>query len=141
MDVKIEIKGVEELLRRLHGMQQDMAAKALLSSAYSAMLPMERKAEEILTANGSVRTGLLKKSISRVKKVYAKDDVIFIGLGVDKSVKGVNDKGAKVWPLRYAHLVEFGPKSFMRPAYKQTAQTVLDRYTKVLEAKLKKAGL
>lgn len=140
MIVDVKITGMEECIKRLEKLSQEVAAKNLVSATYSAMLPMEKRAEQLLVSKGAVRTGALKRSITRKKIVRAKNNSITIMMGVNKSVTGVDPKGRKVWPVKYAHLVE-KHKPFMREAYNQTAPDVLNRYIKVLERKLNKAGV
>jgi HK97 gp10 family phage protein len=140
MQVDVKITGMEECIKRLEKLSQEFAAKTLVSATYTSMQPMEKKAEQLLVSKGAVRTGTLKKSISRKKIVRAKDQTVTIMVGINKSTKGVDPKGRKVWPVKYAHLVE-AKKPFMREAYDQTAQEVLTKYIRVLERKLNKAGV
>lgn len=135
MNVDVKLTGMEECIARLKTMSQEFAAKTLVSSTYAAMLPMERAIE----ANAPVRTGALKKSIARKKIVRSSDGSITIMVGIDKKVVGADPKGRKVWPVKYAHLVE-KDKHFMRNAYEETANSVLNGYIRVLERKLNKAG-
>lgn len=140
MQVDVKLTGMDECLKRLELLGQEFAAKNLVASAYSAMLPMEKKAEQILQEKGAIRTGLLKKSITRKKIVRANDNSVTIIVGINKSVRGTDAKGRKVWPTKYATLVERS-KPYMKPAYEQTASLILSRYIKVLEKKLNKAGV
>lgn len=100
---------------------------------------LERLAKSNLYENDSVRTGLLKKAIRGKFETYEntitvdgkkqKTFGIWGAVGIDRAVEGIDENGAKVWPLKYAHLVEFGhlkgnnkrggavpPKPFMRDA-------------------------
>lgn len=135
MDVDIKVTGMDECMARLKTMSQEFAARTLIGGAYSAMLPMEHAIENA----APVRTGTLKKSIARKKIVRSSDESITVMIGVNKRTVGADAKGRKVWPVKYAHLVEKN-KHFMRNAYEATAPGVVDRYIKVLDKKLKKAG-
>lgn len=140
MQVDVKITGMDECMKRLQLLGQEFAAKNLISAAYNAMSPMEKRAENLLVSKGAIRTGLLKKSIARKKIIRPADSSVSILLGVNKSVKGTDAKGRKVWPVKYAHLVE-SRKPFLREAYDATAADTIKRYISVLERKLTKAGV
>lgn len=119
-----------------------MAAMAaeISKSAKAFLRMLEQLAKANLDANESVRTGLLQKAVAAKVQTYErriktedgktrKTFGIWGGLGINRAVEGIDENGAKVWPLKYAHLVEFGhlkgnnkrggavpPKPFMRKA-------------------------
>lgn len=106
----------------------------------------------------SERTGLLKKSIGTKKLIYRNGGVVVIAVGPRSTISGQDKKGNKIWPIKYAHLVELGtkphkiisggfvmggkwippgvvmdhpgavPKPFMRPAYDNKKYAVKVRY-------------
>lgn len=89
-----------------------------LDMCISADLELEKHFKKVselskqkLTENGSIRTGLLRKAIDyKVKIVNAgKDDMrVWGGVGINRKLSGVDEKGNPVKPVKYAHLVEFG---------------------------------
>ena len=82
-----------------------------------------------LTEDGSVRTGLLRKSITSKSLVIrgknSGETRVWAGVGINKKVNGVDEYGRPVKPTKYAHLVEYGhaaarAKPFMRRAIAAT---------------------
>jgi HK97 gp10 family phage protein len=136
-DFTFKIEGLAELTNRLDAMGNEMAAKALVGSAYSATKVIVESARSNLESNGSVDTGLLRDSITRKKLIYDKDGRVVIITGVSKSVKGTDSKGRPRVPWRYAHLVE-AKQPFLVPAFDATKQQVLDEMIVMLLKKIKK---
>jgi len=136
MIVDVKLTGMDECMARLKMLSQEFAAKNLISSTYAAMLPMERAIE----GAAPVRTGMLKKSIVRKKIVRPADESITIMVGVNKRTIGSDAKGRKVWPVKYANLVN-KDTHFMTNAYEANAAGVLNKYIKVLERKLAKSSV
>lgn len=124
------------------GEEAVMAAMAaeISKSAKAFLRKLEQLAKANLDANESVRTGLLQKAVAAKVQTYErriktedgktrKTFGIWGGLGINRAVEGTDEDGGKIWPLKYAHLVEFGhskgnnkrgdgapPKPFMRKA-------------------------
>lgn len=135
--VKIDIKGLEELDRKLQGMKQEFAARSIVSAAYSANKVVQDQAISNIQSNGLVDTGLLQKSIARKKIIYDKDGVVVILTGVNKNTKGTDSKGRPRVPWRYANVLE--PKyNFMKNAMETSKQQVVDKFTKALASRIKK---
>jgi hypothetical protein len=135
--VQIKIEGLAELDKKLQGMQQEFAAKSIVSAAYSANKIVQDAAVSNIQNNGLVDTGLLAKSIARKKLIYEKDGTVVIITGVNKNVKGVDGKGKPRVPWRYANVLE--PKyNFMKNAMESNAQNVTDKFVKVLASRIKK---
>lgn len=116
-----------------------MAAE-ITKSSKAFLRKLEQLAKANLDANESVRTGLLQKAVAAKVETYEeriktedgetrKTFGIWGGLGINRAVEGRDEDGSHIWPLKYAHLVEFGhakgnnkrgdgapPKPFMRKA-------------------------
>lgn len=105
-------------------------------------LALEKESKKIannarnnLTQDGSVRTGLLRKSVDSKSIVLTRKGAprVWAGVGINKKIYGaVNGKSVK--PTKYAHLVEYGhmsphgwvsEKPFMRKAV-AVAKTGMD---------------
>ena len=84
-------------------------------------------AQQNLTQDGSVRTGLLQKAVDS-KSIVINDNRgrrVWAAVGINSKVRGVYNN-TPVKPTKYAHLVEYGhvarngkivpAKPFMRPA-------------------------
>jgi hypothetical protein len=135
--VKIDIKGLANLQLTLDKMQEDMAAKNIVASAYSANKLMEEAIKANISSDGLIDTGLLQKSIARKKVIYAQDATVVIITGINKNVRGVDSKGNARVPWRYANVLE--PKyGFVKDAFDTVKQEVVDRFVKSLKAKVKK---
>ena len=134
---------VSSKLPPVEGGEAVMSAMAaeISKSAKAFLKTLEHLAKANLDANKSVRTGLLQKAVAAKVETYEKrigmgkgrksikTFGIWGGLGINRAVEGVDENGNHVWPLKYAHLVEFGhgkgnnkrgsvapPKPFMRKA-------------------------
>jgi hypothetical protein len=135
--IRIDIKGLDVLNKKLENMKQDFAAKSIVSSAYSANKVVQDKIKENISSNGLVDTGLLQKSITRKKIVYAKDGKVVIITGVNKKIRGTDKNGKPRVPWRYANVLE--PKyKFTKDAGQSTKQQVVDSFVNKLARKIKK---
>lgn len=134
---------VASKLPNANGNEAIMSAMAfeITKGAKEFLKMLEHLAKANLAANDSVRTGLLQKAVVAKVETYEnrvqtedgksrKAFGIWGGLGINKSIEGVGESGEKIWPVHYAHLVEFGhekgankrgngapPKPFMRKAF------------------------
>lgn len=110
-------KQTEKLFEQLPAAFQ----KRVLNVAARAGASVIRKAARAnLQSNGSIRTGLLYRSIALRVKKYA-SGVIWAGVGADSAVSGRTSDGKNIVPANYIHLVEFGTAHtkaapFLRPA-------------------------
>ena len=135
--IRIDIKGLDVLNKKLLNMKQDFAAKSIVSSAYSANKVVQDQIKENISTNGLVDTGLLQKSITRKKIVYAKDGRVVIITGVNKKLRGTDKNGKPRVPWRYANVLE--PKyNFTKDAATLTRQDVVDSFVDKLKRKIKK---
>jgi hypothetical protein len=136
-EVSINIRGLEELQKKLDKMGQEFAAKSIVASAYSANKKMEDSIKEAIQNDGLVDTGLLQSSITRKKIIYPKDGVVLIITGVNKRVRGVDRQGRPRVPWRYANVLE--PKyNFTRDGAEAARQSVVDSFVSSLQRKIKK---
>ena len=135
--LKIDIKGLNELQIKLEKMSQDMAAKSIVSAAYSANKPVVDAIKNNIASNGLVDTGLLQSSITRKKLIYGKDGRVVIITGVNKSVKGVDRNGKPRVPWRYANVLE--PKyKFVQNGFDESKNVVVDKFVSALASRIKK---
>jgi len=135
--VTVKVEGLDELERKLLALGQEMGAKALVEGSYGAAKVIQDKMKENIVSAGAYDTGLLYKSISRKRVIYAKDGTVSIITGVSKATKGVDKDGKLRVPWRYAHLVEAN-KPFAKDAGESTRKTVVARFTEVLLKKIKR---
>lgn len=135
--LKVDIKGLNELQIKLEKMSQDMAAKSIVSAAYTANKPMVDAIKNNIASNGLVDTGLLQSSITRKKIIYGKDGKVVIITGVNKSVKGVDRNGKPRVPWRYANVLE--PKyKFVQSGFDESKNVVVDKFVSALASRIKK---
>ena len=135
--LKVDIKGLTELQIKLEKMSQDMAAKSIVSAAYTANKPMVDAIKNNIASNGLVDTGLLQSSITRKKIIYGKDGKVVIITGVNKSVKGVDRNGKPRVPWRYANVLE--PKyKFVQSGFDESKNVVVDKFVSALASRIKK---
>jgi hypothetical protein len=135
--VSIQIKGLEELDKKLQSISQEFAARSIVSAAYSANKIVVDAAIGNIQSNGLVDTGLLQSSIKRKKLIYEKDGTVVIITGVSKNVRGTDRNGKPRVPWRYANVLEPRYK-FMEDAMQNNAQILTDKFVKALESRLKK---
>lgn len=135
--VSIQIKGLQELDKKLQSISQEFAARSIVSAAYSANKIVVDAAIGNIQSNGLVDTGLLQSSIKRKKLIYEKDGTVVIITGVSKNVRGTDRNGRPRVPWRYANVLEPRYK-FMEDAMQNNAQILTDKFVKTLESRLKK---
>jgi hypothetical protein len=135
--LKVDIKGLNELQAKLEKMSQDLAAKSIVSAAYSANKPMVDSIKNKIASNGLIDTGLLQQSISRKKIIYGKDGRVVIITGVNKSAKGVDRNGKPRVPWRYANVLE--PKyKFVQNGFDESKGVVVDKFVSAIASRIKK---
>jgi hypothetical protein len=135
--LKVDIKGLSQLQSKLDAMTQDMAAKSIVSAAYSANKQVVDAIKNNIVSNGLVDTGLLQSSIIRKKLIYGKDGTVVIITGINKNTKGVDSKGKSRVPWRYANVLE--PKyKFVENGFDATKQKVVDSFVSAISRRIKK---
>ena len=136
-NVEINVRGLKDLIVTLDKMAEEVAAKNIVGSAYSANKLVEDSIKSNIDSNGLVDTGLLRKSIRRKKLIYAKDGTVVILTGVNKNVRGVDKKGKTRVPWRYANVLE-NKFNFTKNGFDQSKDAVVDKFIKSLKAKVRK---
>lgn len=121
MELDFNISGAEELDRVLFALPERMQKNVLSTAVRGGAAVLSKAAKANIQADGSVRTGLLHRSIGVRVKRYSRSGVIYAAVGARRSVVGTTEDGRRIVPANYAHLVEFGTrhskaKPFLRPA-------------------------
>ena len=111
------LTGDKALIRTLDRLPAALVRRVVRPAVRSALVPINKAAKR----KAPKETGLLKKSIGAVVKVYKRTGVIWGGVGPRKGFRQVID-GKPRDPVKYAHLVEFGTErapaqAFLRPAF------------------------
>lgn len=137
ISITTKVEGLKELETKLLAMGQELAAKNIVAAAYSANKVFEDAAKDNIAADGLIDTGLLQSSIKRKKIIYSKDQRIVIITGVSKNVSGVDRKGNKRVPWRYANILE--PRyHFMQRAFDANKEKVVKSFVDSLLRRLKR---
>lgn len=159
--ITIRLKGIKECVKALRHLKYNVARRVLRRALEAAATPILNAAKAGVYAKAHRRTGMLKKSLGKVTRMY-KDNIVVV-LGPRKGfettiVSPYTGKPQRVIPSKYAHFVEYGtdphmqpnlgfmhpgaePMPFMRPAYdanKGQAESIL--ITKVTEGIAKEAA-
>lgn len=139
MAVKVSIKvdGLPQLQSQLIALGNEFAAKAVISTAYTAMKPVVDSAKSNIVESGLVDTGLLHNSISRKKVIFPKDGTVVVMVGVNKAVRGVDRYGKSRVPWRYSPILE-EKYHFMARALEQNKDEVVNRFITGLDRKIRK---
>lgn len=108
--VAVSVRPAElaELERRMELLPVKVQNTVMLYSAGKAMEPMKDAAK----ANVPFRRGVLRRAIGMKKCRYQEGRIVDVLVGVRKDVRTDKD-----WPVKYAHLVEFGtaPHRYKKP--------------------------
>lgn len=97
-------------IKTLDALPEAFRRRVLVSAARGGASQLRRAARANLQMDGSIRTGLLWKSINLRVKRY-RNGIIWAGVGADKGVKGRDENGRNIIPANYIHLVENGTRS------------------------------
>ncbi|MHB8100371.1 MAG: HK97-gp10 family putative phage morphogenesis protein [Sulfuricurvum sp.] len=124
-----EIKGIEELIKQLQDLPEKIEKRVVRAAVRQGANIIKDKAKD----NVPVNEGDLKKSI-KVKGVRGKPGTIAFVIRPTSSKK----KGKSVF---YGRFQEFGTskmaaKPFMRPAYDEAGQDVIDKVVNTIKSKL-----
>ncbi len=161
---KIAPGSLQGVLRTLAAIDKKAARKALRRAVTLAARLVREDAKARLSAQGAVRTGLLRKSLGvKLKSNFPKGYVYGvvgprrgfkreIGQMIEaNAIRSLERRGARIDrkpvyadPVRYAHLVEYGTKHsqakpFMRPALDENKTRVIDLMTSVIREAIAKA--
>ena len=104
----VKVSGLKEIDRALKGLGRDGAMRALKSATGKAATIISRAARD--NARKVRDTGLLAKSMGKRTKTYKRTGTVAVVVGPRIEVQGVDSRGRKRWPHKYAHLVEYGTK-------------------------------
>lgn len=145
MQLKLSLTGADELEEALRGLPRDVARRALRAVLLKAAEPMVAEAKARLPSNapwaqreyiaaGYRLTPRQQAQAPKPKRIAGQPIEVFVYVGVK--------------PKRHLHLLEFGtgprytksgayrgrmaPNPYMRPAFDQTAEVVLDNIGKFL---------
>lgn len=116
--IEWNFSGVEEMKKLLKQLPEKAAKRVLRNATRSAANVIKKEAAKRVV----VRTGKLKKSLKVVESNY----------------RDANGVRFRIGPTQfYAHLVEFGTthsqaKPFLRPAYDESKQKVVDQMAKMM---------
>jgi len=132
--VNIDIVGNLTLQRKLLALGRHAQLRVLRPAVKFALTPISRRARSLAPK----QSGLLKKAI---KPIVSKRDAVG-KVWVDPKIVGEYN-GEKRWPMKYAHLVEFGnkymaPRSFIRAARDQGRAEALNRLREKVRSGLKR---
>lgn len=130
----IEIKGVDELLRKLRQLPEKVQKRVVVGAVRAAAKPLIKEAR----AKVPVDTGNLKKSIGVTKRRSKNKNIIHFSISPRKGGK---------YNGFYGHFVEFGTskmpaKPFLRPAFeskgKETIEAAKQYMARRIDKELKK---
>ena len=98
-----------------------------------AMTPVNKAAK----ARCPQETGLLKKSIGKRSRVYARPGVIWVGVGPRTNVEGIGPDGKLRKPAKYGPLVE-ARTHFLERAFEANQKTVQKTAAQEIKAGIKR---
>lgn len=120
---KVNRASFREVKNNVEWMMQQVQRRAIKDALMKAATPAVKDAKQRVPR----RTGLLRRAIKKRGRTYRPRGMAFVIVGPDRRTIGADAKGAKVWPVKYAHLIEFGhakkgggrvgPRPFLRPAF------------------------
>ena len=122
ISASVNLADVRRLERRLKALAGQPARHAMRRATGNAATPMVKAAKRLVPRD----TDLLWESLGKKGVTYKQSGTVLVLVGPRASVKGTDIYGHKRWPVKYAHMVEFGTrhsaaKPFLRPAFDATA--------------------
>lgn len=135
MDIEFNLFGDKEMEKVMDALPERMQKNVLAAAVRGGASTISKAAKGNIKADGTVRTGLLHKSITIKVKRYTRDGVIYAAVGASRRVIGTTVNGRRIVPANYAHLVEHGTrtsraKPFLRPALDANRKAVFDGMTR-----------
>lgn len=130
--MSVEIKGLEELIKNLNSLPEKIEKRVLRAAVRQGANVIKKKAQEYVP----IDKGDLKKSI-KVSGEKAKPGVIaFKVQPTDNKKKGIS--------VFYGRFQEFGTskmaaKPFMRPAYDEAGEDVINKVIDTVKSKIDEA--
>ena len=136
--ISAEVTGQDDLAAALNGIVKKARTAIGNEAVVTALTRVEMATKR--HAEWSEETGALKESIGIKVKPYKKGAIIFGIVGPRKGFKRPDPSGKGFRdPVKYAHLVENGtshsaPKAFMRPAFAETKNEMVQDIARVIGA-------
>ncbi len=121
MELDFQFFGVKEMEQVFRALPDRMQNNVISTAIRGGAAIVRNAAKSNLTSQGSVRTGLLRKSISTRVKNYKSDGTVYAAVGSRYDVVGTTPEGRRMRPANYAHLVEFGTVAARAKPYLRTA--------------------
>jgi len=104
------IDGVEELAQLFHELPIKIHKKVMGQALTAASRPVRKEMRRRLKSQGTERTRALWKAVgTKLAKVRGTSTRLLV-VGI-RSMPQTDDKGNKINPVKYAHLVEFGTEA------------------------------
>jgi|GEM_PF-1145879 len=137
MELELKLSNSKETLKIFEALPAEFQKRVLTTAAKGGASVIRKAARANLKRNGSVRTGLLVRSINLSVKAY-RSGIVWAGVGADRSVSGRTAEGKNILPWKYIHLVEtgtsrVGPKPFLRPAADNNRAAIQSAFVKAAD--------
>ena len=136
-NIDIKIQGIPELQAKLLAMQQDIAARAISTSVYTACKIFEDEIKTSILTIPLIDTYSLYKSIIRKRVIYENSNTVVVITGVSKDFVGPTVNGKPRIPKRYAPIWEHRLGFVAEVADKKT-ETVRKKVISDLKARINK---
>lgn len=139
ISASVNIRSLRQVERNLQAFQEKIDRSSKRTALQKAARPMLRGAK----ANVAKRYGHLKKALIVKLRTYKRRREVIAYVGPKRGYKAEGPRGERIWPVLYAHLVEFGtshsaPKPFMRPAFEGNKDEVFDIYATEIRKDIKR---
>ncbi len=126
IEVKVDKAEEKRLMRKLNSLPEKVFKKSVTKATNYAMTPVLKAAR----GKVPVSSGKLKKSLAKKRKVYSRAHVVWQGVGVKRGM------APHAWIVEHGHRVVSAdgvlgfvpPRPFLRPAFNENQQNVLQRY-------------
>jgi HK97 gp10 family phage protein len=110
MAFTITVQGDKELLTKLSKLNGAVRGRISRASASTAMIPVRKRAKQLLLAQKAIESRTLLRSIGKKVKTKRGTTNALVGPRVGDAWTGVW-KGKVRKPWKYAHFIEFGTKN------------------------------
>ena len=135
------LSGNKALSQFLKEFPAKIQRKVMKSAVNLGLAPIRKEAR----ARVPRRFGFLKKAIKSKTKLYKWSGTIWAAVGIAREIK-VEREGKLIWPIKYAHLAEFGTKyakaqPFMSTAFSSQKKAAMNRITTEVKKKLDKEAV
>lgn len=121
MELEFNLFGASELEKVFEALPARFRDRVVATAVRAGASTLRKAARQNIVSDGSVRTGMLWRSIAVKVKRYNSRGVIWAGVGADRKIVGTDENGKRIVPANYLHLVELGTahsraRPFLRPA-------------------------